>query len=67
MADEDKDKLWYFNTVKQEAEQGRISPVGDRMGPYQTREEAMNAWEIFNKRNEHWENQDREWNGNGSR
>ncbi|MFT8703949.1 hypothetical protein [Bifidobacterium aquikefiricola] len=66
MADEHKDQLWYFNTVKQEAEQGRISPVSDRMGPYQTQEEAMNAWKIFNERNKQWEDQDREWGINDS-
>ncbi|MFT8592765.1 MAG: hypothetical protein ABF747_04035 [Bifidobacterium sp.] len=66
MADSNKDELWYFNTVTKQAEQGRQSPVANRMGPYESREDAMNAWTIFNQRNKRWEDQDREWNGGGS-
>ena len=31
------------------------------MGPYKTREDALDAWKIVQERNLKWEEQDREW------
>ena len=44
----DTSKMWYFNTVRNEPELGPRSPIGQRMGPYKSREEALRAWEIAN-------------------
>lgn len=39
MADDEKNQ-WYYNTVKQRAEYGKISPIEQRMGPYKTKEDG---------------------------
>ncbi|MBM6699025.1 hypothetical protein H7U32_01515 [Bifidobacterium pullorum subsp. saeculare] len=56
------DKQWYFNTVTQQPELGPQSPVSQRMGPYRSREDALDAWRIVEERNSAWDAQDREWN-----
>ena len=56
------EKQWYFNTVTGEAELGPQSPISQRMGPYRTREDALDAWRIVAERNAAWEAQDRQWN-----
>ena len=38
------EKQWYFNTVTEQPELGMISPASHRMGPYRTREDALDAW-----------------------
>ena len=55
------EKQWYFNTVTEQPELGMISPASHRMGPYKTREDALDAWKIVQERNIKWEEQDREW------
>ncbi|MCH4160991.1 hypothetical protein [Bifidobacterium sp.] len=55
------DKQWYFNTVTEKAELGPQSPISQRMGPYATEEDALNAWKIVAQRNKEWEEQDRKW------
>lgn len=55
------DKQWYFNTVTEQPELGPKSPIGQRMGPYRTREDALDAWKIVRERNLKWEEQDRQW------
>ncbi|MEK0306732.1 hypothetical protein [Bifidobacterium favimelis] len=54
-------KEWYFNTATGQAEQGLVSPVNWRMGPYKTRAEALDAWKIVKKRNKKWDQDDKEW------
>ncbi|MBT1175126.1 hypothetical protein JS530_06385 [Bifidobacterium sp. LC6] len=63
----DNDKQWYFNMVKGRAELGPISPIEQRMGPYKTKEDAEHAWDIVADRNAKWEEQNRQWNGEGYR
>lgn len=46
------DEKWYFNQETGEVEQGKVSSFANRMGPYDTREEAANALEIAKTRNE---------------
>ena len=53
MADDEKNQ-WYYNTVKQRAEYGKISPIEQRMGPYKTKEDAEHAWDIVVDRNAKW-------------
>ncbi|WP_300768431.1 hypothetical protein [uncultured Bifidobacterium sp.] len=55
------DTRWYFNTVTEEPEQGPQSPVDQRMGPYDSREEALRAWKIVRERNLTWDQQDAQW------
>ncbi|MBT1176870.1 hypothetical protein [Bifidobacterium callimiconis] len=55
------DKKWYFNTRTEQAELGPKSPISERMGPYDTEEDALNAWKIVEERNRKWEEQDRGW------
>ena len=59
----DTSRMWYFNTVRNEPELGPVSPIGQRMGPYRSREEALHAWDIVRERNRRWERQDAEWRG----
>lgn len=54
------EKQWYFNTVTEQPELGMVSPASHRMGPYKTREDALDAWKIVQERNLKWEEQDRE-------
>ena len=46
------DKQWYFNMVTGQPEYGMISPDSQRMGPYRTRQDALDAWKIVKERNE---------------
>ena len=55
------DKQWYFNINTERAELGPQSPVAQRMGPYKSRQDALNAWEIARKRNKAWDQADSEW------
>nr|DAZ12229.1 MAG TPA: protein of unknown function (DUF4170) [Caudoviricetes sp.] len=55
------EKQWYFTPVPEQPELGMISPASHRMGPYRTREDALDAWKIVQERNLKWEEQDREW------
>ncbi|GAA6122678.1 hypothetical protein BPY_07860 [Bifidobacterium psychraerophilum] len=57
----DKDKQWYFNTVTEQAELGPQSPISQRMGPYASEKDALNAWKIVAQRNKEWEEQDNRW------
>ena len=53
---------WCFNHNRPEPE-GEQCPGEDRLGPYPTREEAVNWREKADARNERWKEQDREWEG----
>lgn len=57
------EKQWYFNTVTEQPELGPKSPIGQRMGPYKTRDDAVHAWDIVKSRNAEWDAQDQQWNG----
>ena len=48
------DKQWYFNTKTEQPELGMLSPSSHRMGPYKTREDALEAWKIVKERNALW-------------
>lgn len=56
-----KPKKWYFNMRTGKPELGPQSPVGERMGPYDSEEDALDAWKIVEERNRLWEEQDRDW------
>ncbi|KWZ81672.1 hypothetical protein DXC37_09665 [Bifidobacterium bifidum] len=55
------DKQWYFNTKTEQPELGMLSPSSHRMGPYKTREDALEAWKIVKERNALWAEANRKW------
>lgn len=54
---------FYYNLSTGQVEEGRQSTGDQLMGPYPSREEASRALEIAAARNEAWEEEDREWDG----
>ena len=48
----DADQKWFFDPTTKEVSQGKTSGWENRMGPYDTREEAENAIEIAQARND---------------
>lgn len=60
---DDKDVKYYYNLTTGEVEVGRVSDWTERMGPYDTYEEATHAMEKVRERNRAWDDEDREWNG----
>ena len=49
---------WWFNTKTQEVEEGPQSLASDRVGPFETREEASRANEIIANRARAWAAED---------
>ena len=45
---------WWFNTKSGEVEQGLISKSIDRIGPFDTREEALRALDTVRQRSAEW-------------
>ncbi|MCX4749441.1 hypothetical protein OG455_28690 [Kitasatospora sp. NBC_01287] len=45
---------WYYCLKHQKVEEGPECPAKDRLGPYQSREEAGEALRIARERNEEW-------------
>jgi len=48
----DADQKWFFDPATKEVSQGKAFGWENRMGPYDTREEAENAIEIAQARND---------------
>lgn len=46
------DQKWYFNSETQEVSQGKKSSWLNRMGPYDSKEEAEHALERAHERNQ---------------
>lgn len=60
MAPMDPDGVeYYFNTRTKMVEKGRQSSWEHLMGPYDTREEAEQALETAEQRNQQWDEDDR--------
>jgi hypothetical protein len=51
----DSDKNWWFCLKHMTVEQGAVCPGKDRLGPYQTADEAAHALETVKRRNEEWD------------
>lgn len=65
----DEDLKWYFNPETGAVEQGKVSSFSNRMGPYDTKEEAAQALEIAESRNEQadaYDEEDDDW-GEGAK
>lgn len=54
------EKYWY-NTKTKQVEQGRASAWENRMGPYDTAEEAHGALARAAENSADWEAEDRDW------
>lgn len=50
---------WWFNLKQQTVEYGPQSGMGDRIGPYESREEAEAALHIAAQRAEEWAEEER--------
>ena len=51
---------WYYELLTGKVTQ---DPGQDRMGPYPSEDAAKHALELAAKRNEEWQAEDDEWNG----
>lgn len=59
-----EDLKYYYNLETRQVEQGKISSFDNRIGPYDTREEAEHALEIAKERNQvadAYDEQDDRW------
>jgi hypothetical protein len=54
---------YFFNTRTKMVEKGRQSSWEHVMGPYATHEEANKALETADARNQQWEDEDDDWQG----
>lgn len=54
---------WWYCLVHQRVEGEEGCPNSERLGPFDTKEEAANALEIARERNEQWDRDEDEWNG----
>lgn len=60
---DDANSKYYFNVKTNSVEKGLVSDWNNRMGPYDTEEEARAALEKARTRNESWDDDDEKWNG----
>ncbi len=51
---------YYYNVTTKQVEVGKESPYYERLGPFDTHEEAERALEIVAERNKKWDEED-EW------
>ena len=59
-----EDLKYYYNLETRQVEQGKVSSYDNRIGPYDTREEAEHALEIAKERNQvadAYDEQDDRW------
>lgn len=52
---------WWYNLRTQQVEPDEGGPNAERLGPFDTREEAENALALAAKRNEEWDSGENEW------
>ncbi|GAA4374800.1 SPOR domain-containing protein [Agromyces bauzanensis] len=51
---EDVEHMFWYNMKSGKVEQGLLSPAVDRVGPFETREEAERALEILRANSAKW-------------
>ncbi|APT92156.1 hypothetical protein CPHO_03820 [Corynebacterium phocae] len=56
-----RDEKWFYNLSTGEVTEGPESSWANRMGPYDSRQEAEDALKIAQERNEEADAQDEEW------
>lgn len=54
----DLEDKWWYNDTTGAVEQGFKSPHADRIGPFDTREEAAHAWDTVRANSEKWAKDD---------
>lgn len=54
---------WWYNLRTQKVEPDEGGPNAERLGPFDTEEEAAQALETAAKRNEEWDAGENEWDG----
>lgn len=59
MSDERIESQWWFNDKTGQVEQGPQSAQRDRIGPFDTREDAQHALDRIAANNEKWDAEDR--------
>lgn len=59
----DAENSYYYNLVTGKVEHGLVSGWTERIGPYPTYEAAAHALEIARQRNEEWQRQNDQWDG----
>ncbi|MCQ9366668.1 hypothetical protein NQ038_13180 [Brevibacterium sp. 50QC2O2] len=57
------DVKYWFNVRTGQVEEGPLSGWENRMGPYDTREEAQAALRTAATRNRDWDDEDKDWDG----
>ena len=59
----DAEHAYYYNLVTGKVEHGPVSGWIERIGPYPTYDAAAHALQIARERNEEWQRQNEEWDG----
>ncbi|MDP3971806.1 MAG: SPOR domain-containing protein [Candidatus Nanopelagicales bacterium] len=54
---------WWYCLNHGRVEEGAACANADRLGPYESREEAAHALDRVRERNEAWQKEDERWNG----
>ena len=60
MSTESTSDKFYFNVRTRQVEQGPVSPAKDRLGPYDSHDEATKALDLARSRSVEWDEQDEE-------
>lgn len=56
--------MWWYCLKHQRVEPEVGCPNSERLGPFATQDEAAHALELAAKRNEQWDENEAEWDGN---
>lgn len=54
---------WYYCLKHNRVEEGPGCPNSDRLGPFDTEEQAARALDLARERNEKWDRENAEWEG----
>jgi hypothetical protein len=63
MSEPDRDRWYWCLRHERPEHEGEQCPAQDRLGPYSSRQEALNWREKAEARDERWREQDRQWEG----
>ncbi|OCG73091.1 hypothetical protein [Microbacterium sediminis] len=60
MSEQDPTKQFWYNSETGQVEQGLVSPAADRIGPFDTADDAARAYEILAERAKAWADEEAE-------